>query len=85
MTAYGTGRTTNDEAKLPAGISRRSVLPGAAAGAIALGADALAPTAEAATFVEGADISRMPRMEANGTFFWEPEGCSPFTGSVGTV
>ncbi|WP_158852578.1 glycosyl hydrolase 53 family protein [Saccharothrix deserti] len=71
MTAYGTGRTMNDKANIPAGISRRSVLLGAAAGAgaLALGADALAPTAEAATFVKGADISWMPQMEANG-YYW---------------
>jgi arabinogalactan endo-1,4-beta-galactosidase len=52
-----------------ADISRRSVLLGAAAGTLALGAGALAPAAQAATFVKGADISWMPQMEARG-YYW---------------
>ncbi|MDX8056775.1 glycosyl hydrolase 53 family protein [Lentzea sp. BCCO 10_0798] len=50
------------------GISRRSLMIGAAAGA---GALALGTTsqASAATFVKGADISWMPQMEANG-YYW---------------
>ncbi|MEU4743930.1 glycosyl hydrolase 53 family protein [Actinosynnema sp. NPDC023658] len=61
----------NGRTDTPTGISRRSVLLGAAAGAgaLALGADVLAPTADAATFVKGADISWMPQMEANG-YYW---------------
>lgn len=55
MTAYGTGRTMNDQADIPTGVSPRSVLLGA--GALALGADALTPTAEVATFVEGARMA----------------------------
>jgi arabinogalactan endo-1,4-beta-galactosidase len=50
------------------GISRRSLMIGAAAGAgtLALGT---APPASAATFVKGADISWMPQMETNG-YYW---------------
>lgn len=51
------------------GVSRRAVLLGAAAGAVALGAGGLAVPAAAATFVKGADISWMPQMEAGG-FYW---------------
>ncbi|MFD8496695.1 glycosyl hydrolase 53 family protein [Amycolatopsis sp. NPDC059657] len=56
---------------IPGGLSRRSVLIGAAAGAgaLALGSSVLAPPASAATFVKGADISWMPQMEANG-YYW---------------
>jgi arabinogalactan endo-1,4-beta-galactosidase len=50
------------------GISRRSLMIGAAAGAGALALGA-APQASAATFVKGADISWMPQMEANG-YYW---------------
>jgi len=50
------------------GISRRSLMIGAAAGAGAL-ALGTAPQASAATFVKGADISWMPQMEANG-YYW---------------
>ncbi len=61
MTAYGTARTMNDKTDLSAGSSRGSVLLTAAAGA-----GALAPRADVATFVKGADISWMPQMEADG-------------------
>jgi arabinogalactan endo-1,4-beta-galactosidase len=47
-------------------VSRRTVLLGAAAGTLALGA---ATPAQAATFVKGADLSWMPQMEANG-YYW---------------
>ncbi|HVQ93608.1 MAG TPA: glycosyl hydrolase 53 family protein [Mycobacteriales bacterium] len=52
-------------------LRRRTVLLGAAAGvgAVALGEAALAPSAQAATFVKGADISWMPQLEARG-YFW---------------
>ena len=50
------------------GISRRSLMIGAAAGAGAL-ALGTAPAASAATYVKGADISWMPQMEANG-YYW---------------
>ena len=56
---------------IPGGLSRRSMLIGAAAGAgaLALGSSVLASPASAATFVKGADISWMPQMEANG-YYW---------------
>ncbi len=52
------------------GVSRRTLLAGAAAGAgvLALGAAPAQATPEA-TFVKGADISWMPQMEANG-YYW---------------
>ncbi|GIH14916.1 glycosyl hydrolase 53 family protein [Rugosimonospora africana] len=55
----------------PVHLSRRTVLLGAAAGAgaLVLGAGALAPAAEAASFIKGADISWMPQMEAQG-YYW---------------
>jgi arabinogalactan endo-1,4-beta-galactosidase len=55
----------------PVHVRRRTVLLGAAAGAgaLAAGAGALMPSAEAATFVKGADISWMPQMEAGG-YYW---------------
>ncbi|MBE8474881.1 glycosyl hydrolase 53 family protein [Streptomyces justiciae] len=55
----------------PAGLRRRSVLRGAAAGAgaLALGVGPLAGEARAATYIKGADISWMPQMEANG-YYW---------------
>jgi arabinogalactan endo-1,4-beta-galactosidase len=52
-----------------AGVPRRSLLLGTAAGAgaLALGVGAIAPPAQAAAaFVKGADISWMPQMEAKG-------------------
>ena len=53
MTAYGTARTMNDKTD----PCRRLVAQRAArrGGAPALGAGALAPTADAVTFVKGAD------------------------------
>jgi hypothetical protein len=45
---------TDKETTAPGGISRRSVLLGAAAGTLALNAGALTPEASAATFVKGA-------------------------------
>lgn len=64
---------TDNRTRTPGGVRRRTVLLGAAtgAGAVALGAGvtALAPPAEAASFVKGADISWMPQMEARG-FSW---------------
>jgi arabinogalactan endo-1,4-beta-galactosidase len=51
-------------------VPRRTVLLGAAAGALALGAGGLAAgPARAASFVRGADISWMPQMEAAG-YYW---------------
>jgi arabinogalactan endo-1,4-beta-galactosidase len=60
---------TDKENSTLTGISRRSVLLGAAAGAGALALGAGAPAADAATFVKGADISWMSQMEANG-YYW---------------
>jgi arabinogalactan endo-1,4-beta-galactosidase len=59
---------SDKETTAPGGVSRRSVLLGAAAGAgaLALGTSGVA---SAATFVKGADISWMPQMEANG-YYW---------------
>ncbi|MCX5423805.1 glycosyl hydrolase 53 family protein [Streptomyces sp. NBC_00078] len=55
----------------PAGLRRRSVLLGAdaGAGAKALGAGPLATPAQAASFVKGADVSRLPQTEAKG-YYW---------------
>ncbi|MDT7842013.1 glycosyl hydrolase 53 family protein [Streptomyces justiciae] len=53
----------------PAGLRRRRVLRGAAAGALALGFGPLAGEAQAATYMKGADISWMPQMEANGHYW----------------
>jgi arabinogalactan endo-1,4-beta-galactosidase len=60
--------TTDRHGAASAGLRRRTMLLGAAAGAgaFAVGAGALMPAAEAATFVKGADISWMPQMEAHG-------------------
>ncbi len=72
MTTYGTRRVGKVEEKsTPTGIPRRSVLLGAVAGAgaLAFGGGALASSADAATYVKGADISWMPQMEANG-YYW---------------
>ncbi len=60
----------------PAGVRRRTVLLGAAAGAgaLALGAG-IAPTrAQAAGFIRGADISWAPQMEANGYIWRDSSG-----------
>ena len=53
------------------GIRRRTVLLGTAAGAgaVALGVGAMAPAAQAATFVKGADVSWLPQLEAKG-YYW---------------
>jgi arabinogalactan endo-1,4-beta-galactosidase len=53
------------------GLRRRTVLLGAAAGAgaVALGVGAMAPAAQAATFVKGADVSWLPQLEAKG-YYW---------------
>src|SRR5262245_40565987 len=63
---------TDQEMTGPRRVHRRTVLLGAAAGAgaLAVGAGtAVAPAAEAASFVKGADISWMPQMEAAG-YYW---------------
>ncbi|WP_460514432.1 glycosyl hydrolase 53 family protein [Flindersiella endophytica] len=63
---------TGRDSSVPAQVSRRAVLLGAAAGTgtLALGAaGGLAQPAQAATFVKGADISWMPQMEAGG-YYW---------------
>jgi arabinogalactan endo-1,4-beta-galactosidase len=67
---------TDTEKTGSAGVSRRGLLIGAAAGAgtLALGASDLAPAASAATFVKGADISWMPQMEANGYYWLDKSG-----------
>lgn len=60
----------------PAGVRRRTVLLGAAAGAAATAIGAgLAPTqAQAATFIKGADISWMSQMEAKGYIWRDKSG-----------
>jgi arabinogalactan endo-1,4-beta-galactosidase len=50
----------------PAGVRRRTVLLGAAAGTVVVGAGAASRPAQAATFVKGADLSWAPQMEAHG-------------------
>src|SRR5579884_3323275 len=53
-------------------INRRTVLKAAGVGALALGGALAAapPSAEAATFYKGADISWAPQMEAHG-YYWK--------------
>ncbi|MDH6629166.1 arabinogalactan endo-1,4-beta-galactosidase [Streptomyces sp. LBL] len=60
-----------EHAQRPAGVRRRTVLLGAAAGAgaVALGTGIAPAQAQAAPFVRGADISWMPQMEARG-YYW---------------
>jgi len=52
-----------------AGATRRSLLLGTVAGALALGAGDPAAAAQAAALVRGADISWMPQLEAKG-YYW---------------
>ena len=58
------------------GISRRNLLQGAAigAGAVALGGLGSAPSAAAAAFSAGADVSWVPQMEANGCYWLNASG-----------
>lgn len=57
-------------------VGRRMVLKaaGAGAGAFALSSALPALTAQAATFIKGADVSWLPQMEANGYTFYNSSG-----------